>query len=351
MKNSTFTLFLFFAVVFYLFCFPLRLKGELTFIPQWNTSLAAVPSMEDRENPIPFFVSDAQGKPLAGYFSEEGRLLYSTPVSYGAAVHPQGFINYTRSGGEFVIQDPLGRMGVSIDSGGYPLFKGGYLFVLSPTRRGLSRWTMEGQLLWSHDFGSPITCMDVQESGVLLGFLNGNVFFLNPQGQRRIFARWKEDVIYGCALSPTQELFAIVSGLNPQVLSAYTFRGGNPQRLWSRELSEALPRFRYLRFSADSRNLYWNTPRGMETVDWMGENSRLLVLNFPFKDGYFGGKNALTVLFGGGPSGGELLLTEIDRATRLRIPIQGETAPIRLNANPLLFAREGQAFSVARETQ
>ena len=348
MKNSAFLLLLFFPAVFYLFCFPVRLKEELTFTPQWNTSLEVAPSMEEGDGAIPFSAFDARGKPLVGYLSEEGRLLYHTPVFYGAAVFPGGFINYSRSGGELIIQDPLGRMGKRIASNGYPFFKGDRLFVVSRDRRGLSRWTTEGQLLWSRHFGAPMTCMDVQELGVLLGFLNGDVFFLNSQGEKRVFSKQRIHAIYGCALSSSQKLFATVSGLNPQVLSVYTFREGDPQLLWTRDLTESLPKFRYLHFSADSKSLYWNTPGGMESVDWMGENHRFLALNFPFKKGSFGGKNALTALFGGGREGGELLLTESDRALGLRIPFQGRTIALRLDTKNLLFAREAQIFSIER---
>lgn len=262
----------------------------MTFRPQWNTSLDSPPHMNGAENPIPFRGQDPAGKSVLGYVSPSGELLYSSEVYYDAAVGAQGFINYGRTGGSLILQSPEGELLQSFETAGFPLFADDWFFVVSRDRKGISRWSWDGERLWSYHFGSLITSIDWQTYGLLLGFLNGEVVFIDPDGEQRSYTRQKIDAVYGCALAPARELFATVTGLDNQVLSVFSFRDGEAQLLWSRPLSDPSPRFRYVKFSEDSRTLYWVGAEGLYSVDWMGEGKLCLSLIFPFVMPFFRGQ-------------------------------------------------------------
>jgi len=348
-KRTHFFLFLA-AFVLYLILFPAPLDREFSFLPQWSVFLDGAPAGMMEPSALGFRAESGAGK-ILGYVSQDGRLLYKTGVYYDAVVHPAGFINYSRSGGTLTLQDPLGKIIDSLDTDGFPLVRGDDLFVVTRDRKGLSRWNWEGEELWSYHFGALITTMDVQSTGILLGFLNGDVILISPQGVQQNFTRQRVHAVYGCALSDDQELFAVVSGLNPQTLGVYSFREGGVQLLWTRELSPAFPRYRYLQFSEDSRSLYWVTPEGAETVNWMGEGARSFPLKAGFQTALWGESGALSMILAGDGQVGELLFFQNSGNFHLSLPLRGGTSPVSLTGEALAAAQEGRLFSFRWEAR
>ena len=188
------------AFVLYLAFFPAPLDREFSFIPQWVVSLDAPAAGEWDSSSLAFKAESGTGT-ILGYVSQDGRLLYKAPVYHDAMVHSAGFINYSRSGGALTLQDPLGRIVGRLDTDGFPLVRGDALFVVTRDRKGLSRWTWEGEELWSHHFGALITTMDVQPAGILLGFLNGDVILSSSQGEQQNFTKQRIHAVYGGTLS------------------------------------------------------------------------------------------------------------------------------------------------------
>jgi hypothetical protein len=342
-KRTQFFLF-FAAFVLYLILFPVPLEKEFSFLPRWSVSLDDPSSGTTEPSALGFRAYTNEGS-ILGYVSQEGRLLYKSGVYHDAMVHPMGFINYSRSGGALTLQDPQGRIIKQLDTDGFPLARGDWLFVITRDRKGLSRWSWEGEELWGYHFGALITTIDVQSTGILLGFLNGDVILISPQGEQQNFTKQRVHAVYGCALSDDQELFAVVTGLNPQVLGVYSFREGEAQLLWTRELSPALPRYRYLQFSKDSRSLFWVTPGGVSTVNWMGEGPRSIQLNTGFQTAVWGEVGALSLIFSGDDEGGELLLFQNPGRYQISIPLGGGTRPVLLENGSLTASLDRRLYS------
>lgn len=348
-KRTQFFLFLA-AFVLYLILFPAPLDREFSFLPQWSLSLDDRFSGTAEPAAFGFKAETGTGK-ILGYVSQDGRLLYRTGVYHDAVVHSEGFINYSRSGGGLTLQDPQGKIIARLDTDGFPLVKGDWLFVITRDRKGLSRWTWEGEELWNYHFGALITTMDVQSTGILLGFLNGDVILISPQGEQQNFTKQRVHVVYGCALSDDQELFAVVTGLNPQTLGVYSFREGGVQLLWTRELSPALPQYRYLQFSQDSRSLYWVTPGGVTTVNWMGEGQQSFPLKAGFQTALWGESGALSMILAGDEQVGELLFFQNSGDFRLSIPLRGGTRPVSLAGTSITATLASRLYSFQWEAR
>lgn len=346
MKTRYFVLIIFFSILIYLALFPNELDPEFTISPAWNVSLLSPPTLDGEQEFYSFSADDLYGNPLVGYYSLHGDLLYRSPVYFGAAANSEGFINYSKAGGALLVQDPLGEFTERIDTPGYPVFFDQQLYVMTGDRKGLSRWTMEGGLIWKYHFGSMITSISVQDRGGLLGFLNGEVRIFDNQGRLRDFTRQKVDAVYGCALAPTQDLFAVVTGLDPQVVSVYSFQAEQVQFIWSRELSESIPRYRYLEFSQDSRELFWVTPEGLESVDWMGEDHQFYPVDFPFSKGIFSKQYQLSFIFGSDKDASVIEIFESNGVFKMTIPVYGQMSLVDKIENRFIFDRAGQLFAV-----
>lgn len=266
-----------FALLFtiaYLLIFSSPLKKEPVFKPAWVQNLAApkaVPASKDAVN-IGFRIGD-----IFGYATPEGAIKYLDTTQFNVAMENGRFVNYSSVSTNLVEKDSSGRIILSINSGGYPLFMGGRFFIISTDRTALSEVNSQGTKLWSRDFGSLITAMDGNSTDTVVGLLNGSIDVVD-QGGKEIFhyrpTGSKLPAIYGCAISSNGDYIALVSGLNPQrfiLLTRDAKSGYRPQRVV--DLGTDIRRETYLHFFAGIPNVYVEVPNAVEYFSTTGAPS------------------------------------------------------------------------------
>lgn len=208
-----------FALLFtvaYLLVFSSPLKKEPVLKPIWVQSLAKPTKIASTSstNTIAFRMGN-----VFGYVTPDGAIKYLNTAQFNVAMDDHRFINFSSVSENLVEKDTAGRITGTISSRGYPIFMGGRFFIISTDRTALSELDRQGATVWTRDFGSVVTSMDVNSSSVVIGLLNGSVSVLDKSGQaafRYSPSGSKLSIIYGCAISANGEYIAVVSGLDPQ---------------------------------------------------------------------------------------------------------------------------------------
>lgn len=333
------------TMILYLLLFPLRLTGELSFTPEWYTSLDSVNAIGGSSG-TPFYLPGDIGG-VVGYVSSSGDLVHTEKVFHRVVISSEGFISYGRTGGPLILQSPEGYLQAQIGTEGYPIFRKGGLYIFTRDRRGVSRWSLQGERAWFHNNGSIITSIDVQEEGVVVGALDGTVWLIDPQGTSTLLANGAGS-IYACAISPEMNLLSTISGVDPQLLSVYSLGEGESMLLWSRSLPSSLPRSRYLSFWDGYSRLVVETPEGLEVVDWRGKKEWKYPMDAALSQMELGGVGELSFAFGRSLVGGELLAIEPMDSLSFGIRLFDGVFPASLTSERLVLVHKGGIFSIRR---
>lgn len=102
---------------------------------------------------------------------------------------------------------------------GYPVLLDNRIFILGSEQNSLSEIGADGGVLWTYEFGAPLTCIDAAAGLVLTGSIDGIVEILDSQGKRIFYFEpggSRYAVILGCALSRSGSRLGIISGVDQQ---------------------------------------------------------------------------------------------------------------------------------------
>jgi len=102
---------------------------------------------------------------------------------------------------------------------GYPVLLDNRVFILGSEQNSLSEIGNDGNVLWTYEFGAPITCIDVAAGLVVTGSLDGAVEVFNSSGERIYYFEpdgSRYSVILGCAISRNGSRIAVISGIDQQ---------------------------------------------------------------------------------------------------------------------------------------
>ncbi|MBI9103266.1 MAG: hypothetical protein JEY99_12690 [Spirochaetales bacterium] len=349
MKKRTFILLLLAAVTLYIIFFPAKMKGEMVYRAEWNTSLGAVTGSSESSEIYSFKTQDENGAPLLGYIGGDGKLIYSELIHYRAAVSEEGFINYSSTGGILVFQDTTGMVIDRLATDGFPLLEEGWFLIISRNRKGVSLMNWEGDTLWSHQFGSIITALDVNDEALLLGFLNGEVVCIGKDGEVIFIREHRDTVIYSCTLSSMEGGFAVVSGISPQKLILYTFSDDDISLLWERELEEEYRTSRSAGFSGDNKYIFLEESTGLVCYDLTGEKWGHLEFEGELEKSVFSGNDDLTSLYYKNSDKAALRISDFGDHFDVEFPFPSDGRIIFLDTNSLIASARGRIFRVNRE--
>jgi hypothetical protein len=221
------------SIVVYFVLFPYPLGRELVVHPRWATpvpSSAAPAILKDspqaasapdnpRDTTAPFQLGD-----VFGYVQGDGSILYLGKTQYRIALSATGFVNYTRLGTDWILQDTSGRPVSSFSGSGYPFLgpEGNRIFNVKSDLSGLIELDRNGRALWERDFPTLMTAASLQGDLLLVGLLNGSLVLLDRKGMPLFEYPPKGSripVIVGDAVAPDGSLLAAVSGIGPQYLT------------------------------------------------------------------------------------------------------------------------------------
>ncbi len=271
---------LFAALLFsvsYFLLFPYPLGRELVAVPRW-----AVPV-----SPSPSPASSGQGQPSwqfqlgdrFGYVQADGAFSYAGTVLYRVALSAGGFVNYTRLGTDWILQDNAGQRLSSFSGSGYPLLgpEGDRIFNVKSDLSVIIEMDRSGVALWERDFPALVTTLSLRGDSLVVGLLNGSLLLINRQGFP-VFeyspGGSRIPVILGSAVAPDGSLIAAVSGIDPQLLTVLGRQGSRFAPLATLRLSSDYRREIRIGFSPDSRYLFVEGKPGAGLYDAAGRYLR-----------------------------------------------------------------------------
>jgi hypothetical protein len=237
------------AVIVYIFIVPRSIPEETILKPRWITSMETNYSggnlavEEFRQGVIPDsgdFSGQGAGALLPftlgdrfGYVRDDGKFVVNQIRSGYICLSENYWAEYGAQPSSIQIMNPMNGRVLSIEgTKGYPLILDNRFFVVGIEQNSLVEIGSEGEELWTHDFPSPITCVDAASGYVLAGTLDGAVELLNYSGLP-VFSPFEPggsrlSVILGCAISRDASRLAIISGINDQRFLLLERSSGGP---------------------------------------------------------------------------------------------------------------------------
>ncbi len=286
-------------IVCYFLLFPYPLGRESVARPRWAAPVS----------PSSFSSPAEEGRPswqfqlgrLFGYVQDEGSVSYVGTILYRVALSATGFVNYTRLGTDWILQDRSGQRLTSFSGSGYPLLgpEGSRIFNVKSDLSGIIEMDHSGAALWERDFGALMTTLSVQGDALVVGLLNGSLLLINRQGSP-VFeyspGGSRIPVILGSAAAPDGSLIAAVSGIDPQYLTVLRREGSRFAPLATLGLSSDYRREVRIGFSPDSRYLYFEGRQGVGLYDPAGQNLHWVSLRGRLDAAAFPGHGRLVAL-------------------------------------------------------
>jgi hypothetical protein len=215
--------------VVYIFVAARPISIETILSPRWFISLESNYPVTKPDSAIaleelqllPFKMGDYKGGHF-GYVDKNGNFTINQVRKENGDVSLSDYTwaEYDAIPNTIEVRNPLNQSILKIEGvQGYPLFLDQRIFFINNEGNSLSALNDSGSVLWTYDFGTTITVIDVAAGFVLAGLLDGTVEVLDDHGQRAFLFEpggSRISVILGCAISKDGSRFAIVSGIDLQ---------------------------------------------------------------------------------------------------------------------------------------
>jgi hypothetical protein len=269
----------YFAVIVLIFIFyfftasrPIPLENVLS--PRWLSSL---------ESDQPVLISDSRqdsgggGEVLPftlgsrfGYVDSVGHFVINKEKTGKINMSEDKWTEYEDEPAVIDIKDINGETAVSIkDPRGYPFLLDGRVLILGSEQNKLSEIDPEGNILWTYDFGAPLTCVDAAAGLILTGSIDGIIEILDSNG-KRVFVfepgGSRYTVILGCALSRSGLHLGIICGIEEQrflLLERYGNVGGEYKVIHHEFLESGFRRPVHIMFIDEDRRVVFERPGGI----------------------------------------------------------------------------------------
>lgn len=247
--------------------FPKSYAPEPYFTGSWETAIRSynddIPE-EKLEEIVPF-----RSGSHFGYITPNGEIVYTEPIFYNVTFSEKYFINYATVTENLLIKNVSGEIIQAISTMGYPVFVNNRLFVIDKDRCGIAEWDIQGNIIWKRRFPSLVTAFDCNEEYVIVGFLNGEITLLDRDTKevfRDIPTGSRIRIIYGLALAPGGDYFAVMMGIDPQRLVIYRQGETGYRPHYSEILEGNYRRETFIQF-ADEKTLFYEQPESLVQYD------------------------------------------------------------------------------------
>jgi hypothetical protein len=290
------------AIILYFAFFPYPLGREIVAKPVWAVALPD-PASPQAQTPAgsmtiasPFQLGD-----LFGYATASGGILHEEKALFRVALADAGFVNYTRLGTNWILQNVRGARVLSFSGYGYPFLSrdGGRIFIVKADLSGLIELDRAGDVLWSRDFPALMTSLSIPGDSLLVGLLNGTLLLLNGRGvpvYEHSMGGSRLPVILGAAVSTDGSLLASVSGIAPQFLTVLRRQGTGFGEIAKEVLASDFRREVRVIFAPDSRYLLFEGERAAGIFDPAAPRLAWVPLPGALSDVSFPGGGRLTAV-------------------------------------------------------
>jgi len=278
---------LLFIVYFLIAARPIPLETVL--VPRWISSLTASSSLtadsfsaQDDSSESGFPVS------IGGAAQASGQLLPFTLGSRFGYVYPSGqfainraktrdiilsekmWTEYDAEPASLEIKNIIDDTTINIENTrGYPVLLDDRIFIIGSEQNALSEINKDGGVLWTYEFGAPLTCIDAAAGLVLTGSIDGVIEILNSEGQRIFYFEpggSRYAVIYGCALSAGGTRIGIICGIDEQrflLLERYGSTDGEYKVVYHEFLGAGFRRPVRILFTDEDRRVIYERAGGI----------------------------------------------------------------------------------------
>lgn len=241
---------------------------EISLEPGWSADMVSGSSGSfpvDSADFIPFKFSGH-----FGYYLPSGKIPYNDEILYDTAIDEKGFINFSSINKNLILRSPDGSVTGMVEAVGYPFFSATRRFIISNDETSLTEVDVNGNILWSYNFGSLITDISASGSFVAAGTLNSGLKVLD-NGGNEVFG-YKPDysrvnVIYGTAVSGDDNSILLISGIDPQMVILFSRKNSGYRIVYSKKLDEELRYQRRCGFSDDGLYAYFDNSSSISILD------------------------------------------------------------------------------------
>ncbi|HSV55562.1 MAG TPA: hypothetical protein VLH39_00450 [Magnetospirillaceae bacterium] len=256
------------AFLLYYLVAAVPLREELALHPAWALDVARAredPAVLGYGRSIPFRLGERYGM-----FTSEGGLLWSRAAGFDAAVSEALVLPYAPDSTSLEALDSAGRPAFRIEAEGWPFFRSGRLFLVSPEMDSVAEYSREGKLLWSYDFHFNLTDFDAAGDLAVGGLLDGTLEGIDSDG-RRVFqfapGGSRVGVILGVAIDPSSEAVAAIAGIDRQRFILLVRKGGVFRVQHHEFLNSDYREQVTVRFTRDGRYVLYRQPEGIAVFD------------------------------------------------------------------------------------
>jgi len=223
-QKRTRILFIISIIVFFIYFFIAArpIPREIVLIPRWintlNTRVYQDTSASFRSvsgDHYPFSLGSR-----FGFVSSSGDFLINRERTQEISLGKNMWTEYPAEPDSIVINNILYGNEILVQNpGGYPFILDDRIFILGSEQNSLSEISGSGNVLWSYDFGSPLTAIDAAAGLVVTGSLDGLIEVFNSFGERIFHFETSGSrylVILGCAISHNGNYIGVISGIDQQ---------------------------------------------------------------------------------------------------------------------------------------
>lgn len=155
-----------------------------------------------------------------GYAAADGRMTINQEKKAYVSFSSEMWAEYVDEDSVIAIKNPYGDPVLTLENRyGYPFFLDSRIFVMGSEQNSVSELSRDGELLWSYDFASMITCADAAAGFFLCGTIDGSIALIDSDGALIYSSETsgsRVSAIYGCAMAKDGLSFSCISGLDKQ---------------------------------------------------------------------------------------------------------------------------------------
>jgi len=228
-KKTLKLLILILLFITYFFIAARPIPRETVLALNWITSLpgSSTSGISDNENGAGTALSAEPGRFIPftlenrfGYINLSGEHILNLVKTSDIYLGQNMWTEYSAEPSNIVINNILNNSKITIDNpGGYPVLLDDRIFILGSEQNLLSEIGENGNVLWTYEFGAPLTAIDAAAGLVLTGSLDGAVEVFNSSGSRIFYFEpggSRYSVILGCAISSNGSRIAVICGIDRQ---------------------------------------------------------------------------------------------------------------------------------------
>jgi len=250
----------------YFFLSYTPLQTELHLRPEWTCDISKTPEAAMQEALLPFRLGNK-----GGYFTHSGKIVSVADIPYKATFSKDFYALYPENAENILVSKPSGNGSFTINRAGFPFIQEDRVFLFAPggsTLAFVNNSTGSVESEW--EYSAPITAFNSSPKGSVAGYGDGQLAVFDQNGRKRteLFPGGSDyPVILGADISQDGNLFACVSGLDPQRFVLYRDEGSYTKIIYHEFLKVNLTRQTKVYFSKNDKHVYFDSIDALGIVD------------------------------------------------------------------------------------